>query len=625
MSDHWKSILNQFGIPGPADPPAKRTPEADAKSPSGNAAEPEKPKAVEPRAEKPVSEKAAAPAKPAAKRSSMWGDDGDDEPAGVDSPAASSPATPASAAPAASQSSGDDPLEAIVSIDRGPTVPGFDPPRSDSPERPKTPIRRSAWDALIGTLGIKAPPETEHPPADSSRSDTPSRPARQSSAERPNRPTERIADTEPVAADDSGGFAAGLLAPPAASGREPSANRESTADREPRSGRGRRTGVRGRTRQTEEDREPVSRRSAPRGRSPERSSDEDFDWELASDDDDVADTTPAKPAVADDDRRERPRRSRRRGQRQLLSVDDVDSGRDRPEIKSDTAADEPRAGRRGSARRPVNTERDSDRDSERPAAPRGRRDSDSDSDDRPRRSPRGGADRGSAERGSAGRGGSDREGSRRGDGGSRDVASREESTARAPARGGRSGRGQRDDDRDPVDDDFAAGFGSGLLDDLDDSPASRDDRAASPDDSSGDDEPRRPRRRRGRRGRGGSGSREEGSRDDAAPVSAKADLDEVEVRPGFDDDLEDDDEADRLRRRSRGGRSRGPRRESAAGREPAEDRDTPTGDATAAVTKPRSVPTWLDTVGLLVDSNIQRRPSGGDSRGGRGSGRGGRR
>jgi hypothetical protein len=101
--------------------------------------------------------------------------------------------------------------------------------------------------------------------------------------------------------------------------------------------------------------------------------------------------------------------------------------------------------------------------------------------------------------------------------------------------------------------------------------------------------------------------------------------------PPFDDDLEDDDEADRLRRRSRGGRSRGGRRPS-GDREPLpgdrESEPAPRAVDFVADPKARSVPTWLETVSLLVDSNIQRRSSGGGGGGNRNQGnqgRGGRR
>jgi hypothetical protein len=115
-------------------------------------------------------------------------------------------------------------------------------------------------------------------------------------------------------------------------------------------------------------------------------------------------------------------------------------------------------------------------------------------------------------------------------------------------------------------------------------------------------------------------------------IDAPDDL--LEAPSAFDDDLEDDVEAERLRRRTRGGRTRGSRR-SGGEREPeAVDRDlesAPRATDFGGDAKSRNVPTWLDTISLLVDANIQRRSSGGGNRnqGSQGSqnnqGRGGRR
>lgn len=107
--------------------------------------------------------------------------------------------------------------------------------------------------------------------------------------------------------------------------------------------------------------------------------------------------------------------------------------------------------------------------------------------------------------------------------------------------------------------------------------------------------------------------------------------DEVVELSAFDDDLEDDDQAERLRRRSRTGRSRaglrepGDRETATVDREP---ESTSRGTDFVADPKSRNVPTWLDTVSLLVDSNIQRRSSSGGGGGNRNQGnqgRGGRR
>ena len=176
-----------------------------------------------------------------------------------------------------------------------------------------------------------------------------------------------------------------------------------------------------------------------------------------------------------------------------------------------------------------------------------------------------------------------------------------------------------DDDSFELDEDLDAGFGAGLV-------------SEPKAEGAGEDEPRRPRRRRGRRGRGGAAREDRPVSEESPEVDDSLDV-TLEVTP-FDDDLEDDDEADRIRRRSRGGRSRGGRREAVATVADADDRvadqphrgeasrQEPLGDP-----KARMAPTWLETVSILVDSNIQRRSSGGGGGGGqhRGGGRGGRR
>ena len=158
----------------------------------------------------------------------------------------------------------------------------------------------------------------------------------------------------------------------------------------------------------------------------------------------------------------------------------------------------------------------------------------------------------------------------------------------------------------------------------------------------------RPRRRRGRRGRGGSSN--------ASPTSDRGSIDRTEPADevgfedvGFEDvgfaaelspdaidavelndDLDDDVEAERVRRGRRRGRGRG---------EPRERSDSPVGadsttserstsersttDESAAGSKNRGVPTWLDTVSLLVEPNIERHRRSGPPR--QSQERGGRR
>jgi hypothetical protein len=478
-----------------------------------------------------------------------------------------------------------DTLGEMSVVKRQPPVPGFDVPESLSPERPEAPAKRSAWDTLISTLGIKpaAEPEEQRPRAEA--------------------PAPERQKPEPVETADFGGFGAGLVdagdsprqsEAAASAGRvdepsrrrdepsrrrdEPAGDREANDDR-PR-GRGRRGTARQRGLAEEPAREPAAeigwdpeplsspvRRSPidePTGDRPRRSEERS-----AGDLRPAGDVQPEAFGAEEDDSDEtRRRRPRRRGQRQTLSLSDTELDRPAREPRSDSDL--------GPARREESGGRDRGPRRDRGEDPRGER------SPRPPRSEEG----------------------RRGE--------------PRPAR-------RRPDVVEPQlqDDDELEGFGGDLLAEV------------SPPRSGDDEGPSRPRRRRGRRGRGGAAPRtDEALRAEEAP-RGEADIEEddpwapVSAAPEFDDDYEDDDEAEQLRRRSRGARSRTPRRETAAstrGEAAPVGADEPGRAERLAAAKQYSAPTWLETVTLLVDANIQRRGSGGggSSRGPQG-GRGGRR
>ncbi len=163
-----------------------------------------------------------------------------------------------------------------------------------------------------------------------------------------------------------------------------------------------------------------------------------------------------------------------------------------------------------------------------------------------------------------------------------------------------------------------------------------------------EEEVRRPKRRRGRRGGRRNRSREDGDRPVADRVEDAKDLDEPYEEPfgeipSFDDDFEDDVEVEVIRR---------------SGRRPQEDRAAPEGERRGRPQRaprdsgeePRSpnrsrgrsqrtepafqpsaerptAPTWLETVTVLVDANIEnhkKTPARSGNNGSRG-GRGGKR
>lgn len=490
MSDHWKSLLNQFGIPGPAEPPEEEETATDEP-----AADPAPAPAATSARAVPSSDAGARPASQR-KVNSMWGDDPSEE-------ADDAPDAPA-AETRSSDVDRDDPLSAIVASEPDPAVPGFQTesagPRQSVP--PKQPAKRSTWDSLISTLGIRskaADEPREEPEVE------PSRGGGRGGAERARgglaAAPQRGTNDDDEGDQDDGGFAAGLLEP------------ERSDEQRPR-GRGRRGGARRRGTGRQPSDQQQDRDDSPRGGEPvERAS-----------------RQRAEPAsrMSDDDEGP-PRRRRRRGQRQRMQLDEIDSIDADDTVELDDAA-----------------EFDDDQ-----AAPTRRRagQADDDRDDRD--------ESGRRRRGRRGRRGG-----------------RERVRSRDAGRGATDDRQPEEDDADALDIESPIAFGAGVSEET-----------AAVDEGPDDDDRGRPTRRRRRRRSGRSRDAET-----RADVST------------FDDDLEDDEEAERLRRQSRSGR-REPR---APG-----DETQQVGEQRAA----RDIPTWSDTVNLLIDVNIQRRGERGNARG----------
>ncbi|WP_372716265.1 hypothetical protein [Novipirellula sp.] len=279
---------------------------------------------------------------------------------------------------------------------------------------------------------------------------------------------------------------------------------------------------------------------------------------------------------------------------------------------------------------------------------------------------RGGRDRGG--RGRSSRDSSSRDSSSR-DSSSRDSSSRDSSSRDsqrgAAAEGGRrqrsaakvsdepnsrSDRSRSDRGRNANRDTDEIGFGANLfVDDIDDDELLIDDQDSedtSPKSSDAaadrdEDSPRPRSRRRGRRGGRRGRNRDESSRSDEEVKDVDSDdtADPFGELPSFVDDLEDDDEAEAIRReksRSQSGRgSRGNRdskgRDSA---DPDSSSDTPSRSrgrgrrnesaAAGSVDRP-SAPTWLETVSILVDANVENHKKTPARGGGGGRGRGGKR
>jgi len=654
MSDHWKLLANILGTPGPAEPVAK---EATKK----------KPEAENPRENSVAAKTLAAEA--------------------------------ARISPANESSAKRDPLAEIVDRRPDPVVPGFQIPEPPAPV--EKPAKRSAWDTLIGTLGIKTAPEAEietpaeekHPaikpererPSSGFRSPEPEVIARSDAIEetRPNARPRRgfgsglVDDSEP---DSWGSSAAPAELPPSRPARRTQASeseaparserlspteRNERGERTERPERGDRTERPERTARAEtprrEDR-PVARSTEGRDegsgerRPPRRSfadglidwddvddeaslfveADSDDSLDLDSDLDEKSDAPRGETVERSRDDQDRPRRGRRGGSR--------NRGRDATERESQpaVAADDTIGWDAEVAGDGLEPDRSSSGRGREPRREPARRDAPLRDESSRSDSSRRGASRSDAVRGESSRG----EASVRREA-PRDGAESQERTVKSegPIENSRRGRrGQRqqmsapeaetrprrvEPSRSPevdfIDDD--------LLLDEDLGPSSAD---ADIDGVTETKEgPGRPRRRRGRRGRGGTGrgrdekatptqdlvakETEDQDLDDEPLFAAELDselIDDVQL----DDDHEDDEEAERIRRGRRRGRGRGetrPRSDAVAEGVAPSDPESP-----SAAPKHWNVPTWLDTINLLVDSNIERHrrsgpPRAPQSRGGR--------
>ncbi|GAA4466281.1 hypothetical protein [Novipirellula rosea] len=336
------------------------------------------------------------------------------------------------------------------------------------------------------------------------------------------------------------------------------------------------------------------------------------------------------------------RRGRRRGVRQRITEEELE----RSEGSDDRSDDASKAGSQAARE-------DQPRRGDEGSRSRSGQAADS-SDDSGRE--RGGRDRG-------GRGRSSRDSSSR-DSSTRDSSSRD--SQRGPAGEGgrrqrsaakvsdessnRSDRSRSDRGRNTNRDTDEIGFGANLfVDDIDDDELLIDDQdSEDTSPKSGDaaadrdeDAPRPRSRRRGRRGGRRGRNRDESSRseDEVKDVDSDDAADTFGELPSFVDDLEDDDEAEAIRReksRSQSGRgSRGNR--DSKGRDSADSdssSDAPSRSrgrgrrnesaATGSADRP-SAPTWLETVSILVDANVENHKKTPARGGGGGRGRGGKR
>jgi len=649
MSDHWKILANILGTPGPAEPVATDL------------------------TKKRTETEIASPAK--------------------DNSSFVSPTS----------TSKRDPLAEIVESMPDPTVPGFDVPERAA--APAPPAKRSAWDTLIGTLGIKSVPDEVVA--------VKAAPPRQEDV-RPAAFAEPVRRDEPLKRQTpSRGFGSGLVndpdaddeapptpvqAPMRSERRPPRPSRDEPArpsrDEPARPSRDEPARVsrneparasRDEPKRTDAvDRAPRRSSEAPKeDRDPQRSARSGFadgliDWDdvddgesifvgggaddLIDDDDEKPETVrnAGTPRDEDSQGRGRGRRggSRNRGREDRPREDrprDVEArepdaiGWDAGFVDDDEPAParnqtaptdsrgrrEPRESRGNSGRQEPSSREPADRDAprretserggaEREVTPRRERDPIAPTEKSTADEDRQGGRRGQRQRmsvdDSSPRAESTREPASR-EPSSRD-ASRREPSRREPSRGRRS---EPLPDIDFVDDDMT----------IDD-----DVSVVETSDAGGDetDQVARPRRRRGRRGRGGRDrdDKEVGRQASSDDVD-DGDVDEsesfgAEIEPEFLDDADDlfgeiveppkeEDRPSRGRRRPRG-RGDARDREITAAADSDRPASEPAGVQVAAPgARHRNVPTWLDTINLLVDSNIERhKRTGGSQRSPQGRG-----
>ncbi len=643
-SDHWNFLANLLGASNSSDSPKKK---AAPKKPVAPSPEPETSKAE--------SSRKQSSSDLASKETAPQPTEQGERPKRQNLPT-----------PVTSKTSGDAPksvedvLDALRSATPPQNIPGFGPPKkaqavakrsteaerpaetskpagfqdrprnpvgtSNSPETPKLATAPAAnedtdqaWGSLANQLGvtvdddfaIERSPSSESPSRQApAPSDSRNRPERSEGGRRDNQtksrsdsPQDAASDRRPSPAKSQGsGFGTGLDVAPSEDSGEDITEAFGAPRRRPTPAE--------------------SRRDTPapsRGRS-ERSRD------VQSSDEPEGKFISKKSSLNDDDsetgERAPRRRGRRRGVRQRITEDQLERGEETPA----QSEEKPRAGREASPRR---GERNRSEGGRTAAAS-----SDSGRSDSGRSDSGRGREQGS-------RGGSSRD-SQRSPASDRDAGRRQRSPAKeAVEPSNRSGRSRperaQDDDRD-----FEDGFASNLfVDDFDDDDVlSEDQDVDEPKAADRDEEAPRPRsRRRGRRGGRRGRNRDEANRPEDEAKNDDS-VDTFAELPSFDDDHEDDDEADAIRREKRrpqsGRGSRGARdsssRESSDQDESSESSSRSRGrgrrnasDSEGSADRP-SAPTWLETVSLLVDANVEnhkKTPARGSGGGGRG--RGGKR
>ncbi len=477
---------------------------------------------------------------------------------------------------------GDEVLKALTAVTPPPQLPGFgvpkpadaatrgfkasepsqkasEPVKSDRQENRVTPAsdepakkESSMWGRIAGKFGVGSERRSE----------------RESEKRRPDEPVGPITQAKSTPDVDEDDLFAGFRRDP-----EPRAESPKTRESEPR--------------------QPSSRsRDQDRTREPERSVERTRrSIAKSNDDDDDLESAEVLPPDTSDD--EGPRRSSRRrgrrGIRQRMSEEDADRLESPPRGEEEPDSTSPR--RRGV--RDVST---SQQPAQRESAPRRSEVTRTDEDEIR------GASRDDKRESSRGRG---RDRNR-----DRDRGPRGERTDVRPRR---DAEADLDSDFEEVDDDD---FGIGLMEDAVEPMLADDDTASAA--------PRSRSRRRGRRGRRRSGPETtDVSRRDVEDDVEEDELDnELEI-VGFDDDHEDDEDDEEVEQIRSGSRRRPRSRRSGRSETPAADvnaaettpranRDTGTeGVPDAEAGRRRDIPTWLETVELLVNANIENHNRGG--------------